>query len=84
MRTEREHQLRLNYLHKQSKVLKRVAKTGWTDIDLLEYQLYSIHPYSLAWRSGMIRALKHAIRLMKAERKQQKLLHVEGNRNGHI
>lgn len=84
MRTEHTYQLRLNYLHKQSKILKRVAKTGWTDIDLLEYQLYSICPYSIEWRSGMMRALKHAIRLMKAEKKQQKLLQVGGNRNGHI
>ena len=43
---------------------------GWDDIDRLEYMIWSIAPGSVNWRSGMISALRHAIRLMKGEKEK--------------
>lgn len=61
---------KLKRLKEQDEILKRGT---WNDIDKLEYLLAEIrlNPYGLSWRSGMIKALRHAIKLLKEEKKNE-------------
>lgn len=55
---------------KQLELARKKLREGWDDIDRLEYMIWSIAPGSVKWRSGMISALRHAIRLMKEEKEK--------------
>lgn len=69
MKREDVHAYTMEQLKKRQEIIK---KETWTDIDRLEFLLYSITPYSRFWRYGMIKALRHAIKLMKKEEKEKK------------
>ena len=63
-----EREIRLRNGRKMTDI---ALKGKWTDIDRLKYMMYGIQPYSRYWRWGMIRALKHAIKLMEKEQKEK-------------
>lgn len=56
---------------KKLELARKELCEGWDDIDRLEYMIWSIAPGSVNWRSGMISALRHAIRLMKEEKERK-------------
>ena len=65
------YEYRMKCLEKQSELLRKPSRT---DSDKLEYLKLSIQPYSLNWRSGMVSALDHAIKLLRAEENLQKMI----------
>ena len=57
---------KLERIQKKTKILE---KDVLTDSDLLTILMLDIQPYSRYWRLGMIKALKHAIKLLEKEGK---------------
>lgn len=56
-------------LKKEGEILKKASKRKLTDAEKLELLELNIYPYSRDGRFGMKKALKHAIKLLKKERK---------------
>lgn len=65
-----ERKYRLMCCQKQTEL---AMKDDWTDSDKLSYMLYGIQPYSRYWRWGMVKALKHAIKLLKEEERKNEV-----------
>ena len=60
----------IDYRIKQNeKANKILLKESLDDADKLELIITDIRPYSRYWRFGMIKALRHAIKLLKEEKK---------------
>lgn len=59
----------MDKLERIQKRIKILEKGVLTDPDLLIILMLDIEPYSRYWRLGMIKALKHAIKLLEKEGK---------------
>lgn len=58
------------YLLKCIEAQTELAKKGIkSDSEKLAYVKYSIRPYSVFWRMGVVKALDHAIKLLQKEEK---------------
>lgn len=55
------------------KAMEIYEKESLDDIDKLELIITDIYPYSRYWRFGMIKALRHAIKLLKEEKKNESI-----------
>jgi len=59
-----------DYMIKQHREAEKILlKESLDDIDKLELLITEISPYSKYWRLGIIKALRHAIKLLKEEKK---------------
>ena len=58
-------------LERIQKRIKILEKDVLTDSDLLTILMLDIEPYSRYWWLGMIKALKHAIKLLEKEEKNK-------------